>query len=64
MGGQRRAVGIGGMAGGLVFTGWDLTAAFGLAEALRVPAAVVAEFVTDIEPIAMAAMNRQLGDAR
>ncbi len=51
------------MAGGLVFTGWDLTAAFGLAEALGVRPAVVAEFVTDVEPVVMAAMNRQLGEA-
>lgn len=61
LGGQVRLVGLGGMAGGAICTGWDLSVAFSMAAALDVPAAVVAELVADVEPVVMAAMNQRLG---
>lgn len=62
LGGQWRSAAAGGMAGGVVFLGWDMAAALAVGRALDVPEAVVAEFLPDIEPIAVKAMNRHLGE--
>lgn len=42
--------------------GWDLTAALALAEALHIDKAAVALLLPEIEPIAVAAMNRLAND--
>jgi pantoate kinase len=53
MGGQIRAV-----PGGVV--GWDLSAAFALADALSLNLLIAAEILPAIEAAAVAAINRQI----
>lgn len=41
------------------FIGWDMNAAFSMADALGIDRMAVAEFLPDIETVAMAKMNEQ-----
>lgn len=54
LGGQVRVVG--GM-GGLAFLGWDMTAALGLARAMHIDPALVAEILPAAERVAMSKLN-------
>ena len=53
--GQRRVAA--GM--GVWFIGWDMNAAFSVADALGIDRMAVAEFLPEVETVAMAKMNEQ-----
>lgn len=57
MGGQVRAVS---SMAGVVIIGWDMNAAFRLADGLGIPPEAVAEFVPEIEQIACAKTNERM----
>lgn len=55
MGGQLRVAS--GMTARVI--GWDMNAAFTMGAALGIPPVVIAEFLPDLEPIAVSKMNEQ-----
>lgn len=46
----------------MVSRGWDMTEALGLGGALGIPAIIIAEMLPEIEPVAMAALSKGLGE--